>query len=924
MVRSLIRRGVGGVAAVAVVVGLSALQQPAPGVAAAAPPARTPLQYVGGTATWYNLAESAVPMPQFLDWDGDGNRDVVDGGLLFLNSGTDEVPVLSATGVPLPVPEPEGVLVDWDADGDHDYLGRYTLTLYRNAGSDAAPDWRDEGELLAGDDPITATFAEFNRWNLNHSPSLAYDDWDGDGDRDLLVGATDRVVDGSSTIVYTEGAVVVFENVGTETAPELATGQVVSTAAGELNVPFKPMIATADWNGDGRLDLLYGDYRGDVWFAERDGAEVLPPVRILDTGDIGAWLDVADRDGDGDLDLVVTSTYAALLVENTGTASAAVLDEAGVIRMEAAGVDVRTGLFESPYVVDWDGDGDHDLVVGDENGRVSVVENVSSGPVPELVDAVPVVAGGRPVNLDADDAVGSWEWGVSEAAAGYTNPVVVDWDDDGDLDVITQDAQEATLWYFENAGTRTAPQYQEAVAFTLGGQPFTSAWRCRVAVLDWDDDGDLDLVQAGEDNVLTVYTRDGGDLSLTVLGVAEDTAGRPVSIPSSRDGRTNLQSVDWDGDGLQDLVQASYGSTALIWLRNVGGPGAPAFEVDYLRNADHTLYESVSNHTPKTFAADWDGDGELDLIDTVVWGSIMLVDGAGLAHEPLDRGQRRFEAEDLPVTASSGDASEIFLDPGASGGGVLHYRADAVGDYVALGADVPASGSYRVVAGMRVAPNRAIVQASVDGTPVGDPVDAYRPTPGYEEFDLGVVTITGLRTHELRFTVTGRNPASATHAIYLDHLELVPVGEHLEAEVLPRAGTSGDGLGMFVDAAASGGATANFQANGVGDYLDYVVDVPAAGSYELQLGMRAARNRGTVQVSIDGVEVGDPIDSSRATTGYAAFPIGTHTFAEAGTHRLRLDVVGRNPASSSFAVYPDYVSLLRQDHDPTIEPGYGR
>ncbi|WP_147375341.1 FG-GAP-like repeat-containing protein [Jiangella rhizosphaerae] len=858
-----------------------------------------------------------------MDWDGDAIRDVVDGGLLFRNSGTEETPVLGATGVSLPVPEPEGVLVDWDADGDHDYLGRYTLRLYRNLGSDTAPDWQNEGELLAGDDPITATFAEFNRWNLNHSPSLAYDDWDADGDRDLLIGAADRVVDGSSTIVYTEGAIVLFENVGTETAPTLATGRAISTAAGELNAPFKPMIATADWNGDGQLDVLYGDYRGDVWFAERDGAEVLPPVRILDTGDIGAWLDVADRDGDGDLDLIVTSTYGALLVENTGTVSSAILEEAGVIRMEAAGADIRVGLFESPYVVDWDGDDDHDLVVGDENGRVSVFENVSSGPVPELIDAVPVLAGGRPLNLDADDAAGSWEWGASEAAAGYTNPVVVDWDDDGDLDIITQDAQEATLWYFENAGTRTAPRYREAEAFTLGGQPFTNAWRCRVAVLDWDDDGDLDLVQAGEDNVLNVYTRDGGDLSLAVLGVAQDSAGRPVSIPSSRAGRTNLQSVDWDGDGLTDLIQAGYGSTALIWLRNVGSPGAPVFEIDYVRNADRTLYESVSNHTPKTFAVDWDHDGHLDLIDTVVWGSIMLVDGAGLAHEPVERALRRFEAEDLPVTASSGDASEIFTNPVASGGGVLHYQANAVGDHVVLGAEVPASGSYRVIAGMRVAPNRAIVQASVDGTPVGDPVDAYSPTPGYQEFDLGVATITGLHTHEIGFTVTGRNPASSTYAVYLDHIELVPVGEHLEAEVLPRASTSGDRLGVFVDAAASGGATANFQANGVGDDIDYLVDVPEAGRYDIQLGMRVARNRGIVQVSIDGVAVGDPIDPSRAAAGNVAFPVGTHTFTAAGTHRLRLEVVGRNPASTSFAVYPDYVSLLRPGHDHTVGPGGG-
>ena len=79
-------------------------------------------------------------------------------------------------------------------------------------------------------------------------------DWDGDGLADLLVGS------GS-------GAVQWFRNSGTRTAPKLAKPVELAAAAGrEFNVKklvapatrTKP--AVADWNGDGRPDLLVGDF----------------------------------------------------------------------------------------------------------------------------------------------------------------------------------------------------------------------------------------------------------------------------------------------------------------------------------------------------------------------------------------------------------------------------------------------------------------------------------------------------------------------------------------------------------------------------------------------------------------------------------------------------------------------------------------
>lgn len=136
--------------------------------------------------------------------------------------------------------------VDWDADGDLDLiLGSQDghLFLRRNQGSPQKAAFAAKSEqLLSGKKPL--------RVDGRHAMPVAAD-WDGDGKWDLLSGSG-------------QGGVVWFRNAGEKAAPEFAQCErLVPASKGDADGPGqRTQVNVADFDGDGHVDLLVGDYRG--------------------------------------------------------------------------------------------------------------------------------------------------------------------------------------------------------------------------------------------------------------------------------------------------------------------------------------------------------------------------------------------------------------------------------------------------------------------------------------------------------------------------------------------------------------------------------------------------------------------------------------------------------------------------------------
>lgn len=138
---------------------------------------------------------------------------------------------------------------------------------------------------------------------------------------------------------------------------------------------------------------------------------------------------------------------------------------------------------------DFDGDGDLDLLIGDVKGAVYLNRNSGSKTAFQFGAREPLLADGKPLRV-----------------CQKSDPLPVDWDRDGKLDLLVGD-EAGDLTFFRGlgdgafdagislwTGLRHANPGFAAVRKSLGENPLVPGYRLRLATGDWNADGRLDLL----------------------------------------------------------------------------------------------------------------------------------------------------------------------------------------------------------------------------------------------------------------------------------------------------------------------------------------------------------------------------------------------------------------------------------------------
>ncbi len=514
----------------------------------------------------------------------------------------------------------------------------------------------EEGRALSVGPNVHPNKVRGNMWR--------YVDYDGDGPVDLIVGADDWTdygwdnaydAEGRWTRGPLRGFVYVLRNAGTSDAPRYE--EPVKVAAGDTPVEVFgwPSPNFADFDADGDLDLLCGEFLDGFTYFENVGNRTTPRYapgkQLLDANGKRLAMDLQmitptamDWDLDGDFDLIVGDEDGRVaFIEHSGQWAA---DRTPVFAppryFQQQAEDVKCGALATPVGFDWDGDGDDDIVSGNTAGYLVFFENLSGPGVESPRWAAPksLEAGGKILRIMAGPN-GSIQ-GPCEAKWGYTTLSIADWDGDDLPDVIANSIWGKVHWY-RNIGTRRSPKLDEAksieVAWTEppptlaygwlrpAGNALLTQWRTTPLVVDFNRDGLVDLVMLDQEGYLAFFERaeingtrvlfpprrafHGENISATdsrhnIL----DRAAGPICLNrglAGKSGRRKLCVTDWDHDGRLDFLVNSANANFLRQTNRQDGRWI-------FRDEGLLVNQNIEGHDVSPTTVDFNNDGRSDFL----------------------------------------------------------------------------------------------------------------------------------------------------------------------------------------------------------------------------------------------------------------------------------------------------------------------
>ena len=531
--------------------------------------------------------------PEFADIDADGDKDLFlgsDGGYIihYSNEGDSTTPVWSFVdnqfqGIYLLdyMGHSDPVMIDIDNDGDLDCFSscaRGLVHYWQNQGTSQNPEfvW------------ITDSLEYIDVPGRAH---LDFPDIDADGDYDLLIG--DNI-----------GHIWYYQNIGT---PEVFDFEFVTSFLDSIIVANAASPCFCDIDDDQDFDLFIGNSSGKIWFYQNDGTPQQHDYTLISSNWLGIDVDeyatpeFCDIDADGDYDLFIgkdnDSTHiipgALHFWRNIGTAQEPQMvlenqmyltldfedgSDPGIIDIN---FDEKGDLFVHAYYIGWLKD------VGTPSSPVFQLQSYNTAGTGFLASSVGygdlsgdghedmVVVHGWTGNVEFwfnnGDTLNPGFYPISSFSIGQMagGPELADMDADGDNDLIVHVSSyqfDPYIYYYENQGD---PQHFDFILTTMNYQGWAGSYTV-LSVLDFDEDGDFDIVAEVDTTSVMVYLQN--------IGTPQNAIFAPpylnFIIPDSLYYHIcDFCDVDHDGD-----MDAFFGSTlgGIRFFRNVTGePAVP-------------------------------------------------------------------------------------------------------------------------------------------------------------------------------------------------------------------------------------------------------------------------------------------------------------------------------------------------------------